>query len=426
MSRYTAKEAALAIQCGDISSLEFAESCLNRLELRESSVQAWEYVDKDLVRSQARDRDSQRKSKPLQGVPIGIKDIIDTADMPTSYGSPFYHEHQPEINAACIERLENAGAIIFGKTVTTEFAYLNPGKTRNPHNFKHTPGGSSSGSAAAVADYHVPLALGTQTAGSIIRPASFCGVVGFKPTFASFPISGIHPFSPSFDTLGGFARSVSDIILLSEVLADRDFDKHPIRPEAVALVHGPYWSQAEPDTQFMFENLTEVLRDNQITVDIVDLSVEFNDINGAHKIIMLSESVQSLKKVYEKNKSDFSDRLLEDYEIAMSYSEKDIQIARTFLKKLKQKVAEVFSEFDLVLTPASPGRAPEGLHATGDPVFNRLATALHLPCLSLPYPQKDNALPLGVQLVGAFNRGDILLSHGLWLETLFNNQKPSR
>jgi Asp-tRNA(Asn)/Glu-tRNA(Gln) amidotransferase A subunit family amidase len=209
------------------------------------------------------------------------------------------------------------------------------------------------------------------------------------------------------------------------VLADREFDKHPKRPDAVALVHGPYWSQAEPDTQFMLEKLTGVLRDNQITVDIVDVSVQFNDINDAHKTIMLGECVQCLKEVYKRNKNDFSNRLFEDYEMAMSYSEKDIQIARTLLENLRQKIAEVFSEYDLVLTPASAGRAPEGLDATGDPIFNRMSTALHLPCLSLPYPQKDDALPLGVQLVGAFEKDDLLISHGLWFETLLSNQKSS-
>jgi amidase len=426
LNRYSATRAAQAIQSAEITSLQLVESCLARFELQEPSLQAWEYVNKEQVLKQAQQRDLHRSNKPLHGVPIGIKDIIDTADMPTTYGSAYYQGHQPDQNAACIERLLNAGAILFGKTVTTEFAYLEPGKTRNPHNYEHTPGGSSSGSAAAVADYHVPLALGTQTAGSIIRPASFCGVTGFKPTFDSFPVSGIHPFAPSFDTLGGFARNVSDIILLSEVLTEKQIPRLARQAGKVALIGGPYWSQAEAENQVMFEQLLHLLRENDIEVDKLDISVDFQNINAAHKTIMLSDCVQSLKQVYKKNKNAFSVKLLEDYEMALNYSVREVINARDLLEQLKQKIANVFNQYDLILTPASPGRAPRGLNATGDPVFNRMATALHLPCLSLPYPQVGNELPLGVQLVGAFEKDELLLNHGLWFESLFNTQKPSR
>ena len=296
LNTLSAVEAVEALRLNKCSSEQLTAACLNRIRLRDSTVRAWEYLDEEDALQQARRLDKEKKNRPLQGLPVGIKDIIDTADMPTRYGSSIFANNQPGKDAECIRRLKDAGAVILGKTVTTEFAYLSPGKTCNPHNPEHTPGGSSSGSAAAVADFHVPLALGTQTAGSIIRPASFCGVVGYKPTFNRFSFSGIHPFAPSFDTLGVFSRSVADIALLSKVLVSGHENAELHQVNKVAIVAGPYWEQAEYTTKLMFESLPAFLRKYNLIVDTLELNKDFADINDAHLKTMLSESTDTLSR----------------------------------------------------------------------------------------------------------------------------------
>ena len=415
---YSACEGVRAIKSGELTSEQLVQSCLERIDLKDNEVNAWEFVNKEFALQQARKLDRQNKTKPLHGVPIGIKDIVDTEDMPTAYGSPIYSGHQPDINANCIKRLKDAGAVILGKTVTTEFAYLNPGKTRNPHNIEYTPGGSSSGSAAAVADYHVPLALGTQTAGSIIRPASYCGVIGYKPTYDSFSFEGIHPFASSFDTLGGFARSVVDIVLLRSVLGDEENFVEFGQPHKIALIKGPYWAQAEPETQEMLDQIEGLLTTKGATIERVELNDFLKNINDAQKTIMLSECIQSLGDIYSSKRECFSEQLLTDYEYALTLDEKQVLDARQILEKCKQKIAHAFVQYDLILTSSSPGSAPEGLGKTGDPVFNRMWTAMELPCISLPFPRKKAELPLGVQLVGPVKGDANLLAHALWLEKL--------
>jgi Asp-tRNA(Asn)/Glu-tRNA(Gln) amidotransferase A subunit family amidase len=423
--KLSAFEITKLIQSADMTALELVDSCLARIESREESVQAWEHLDKSLILSQSRDIAREDK-RPLAGVPVGIKDIIDTDNMPTTYGSQIFKNHHPPKNAVCIDRLIKAGAIIFGKTVTTEFAFLNSGKTSNPHNNRHTPGGSSSGSAAAVADFHVPLALGTQTAGSIIRPASYCGVVGYKPTFASFPIDGIHPLAVSFDTLGGFARTVGDIILLSEVLAEKKISKDSRKPEKIAILLGPDWSAAEPEMEGLFERLPDLIKEHEVELDVLQRANELKDINAAHKVIMMNDCVSALKNVYANNRNSLSDILLDEYESALKYDNNDLRSAKKIIEDSKRFMAALFEDYDLLLMPASTGRAPAGLEATGDPAFNRMTSALQLPCLNLPYVQTQNDLPLGVQLVGAYMGDEKLLSHSLWLEKLFKDQNPSR
>ena len=402
---------------GELSAEALIGDCLQRIENREADVQAWESLDPEFALQQARQADKTVSRLPLQGVPIGIKDIIETKDFDTCHGSPAYKLNRPHSNAAGVDRLISAGAVIMGKTVTTEFAYLNPGKTRNPNNLAHTPGGSSSGSAAAVADGHVPVALGTQTAGSIIRPASFCGVVGYKPTLNSFPITGIHAFAPSFDTLGAFSRSIEDMVLLRNVLASEDHDVEPCRPEKVAVVRSPVWDQAQTETVRMIETLENKLDETGIIVSDLNLSEEFDAIHQAHVSVMLSECVSSLSDVYENHRGELSEKLKQDYEVGMQLDAEEIQKAYDCIALCRKKIAEMQKDFDVIITPSAPGYAPAGLQATGDPAFNRMWTALSLPCISLPTPVKKSELPLGVQLVGAFNEDIQLLSHARWLES---------
>ena len=422
LNTLNATKALAAIKSAEFSAEDLAESCLSRITLRDDNVRAWEYLENEHVLRQARAVDGIKTDLALRGIPIGIKDIIDTIDFPTGHGSPIYAGHRPAQNAQCIERLQAAGAIIMGKTVTTEFAYMAPGKTRNPHNTAHTPGGSSSGSAAAVADMQVPLALGTQTAGSIIRPASFCGVVGYKPSFDSFPIKGVHAFAPSLDTLGGFARSVADIALLANVLGDSSLTVKSQQPEKIALLHGPYWQNAEDETRLVFDQLESILQDNEIPVDKIELGAEFKQINEAQKSIQLKECTKTLSTYYSDHKDGLSERLLEDYEYALSISEKKMAEAYAIVEKCKDLIAKIFTEYQLILTPASTGSAPEGLQTTGDPVFCRMWTALGVPSVSLPFPRAEGSLPIGVQLVGAVKEDEALLSYASCLEQLFQNQ----
>jgi Asp-tRNA(Asn)/Glu-tRNA(Gln) amidotransferase A subunit family amidase len=421
LNTLNATEALAAIKSAKFSCGELAESCLSRISLRDDSVRAWEHLESAHVLAQARAVDEKDTDLALRGIPIGIKDIIDTNDLPTAHGSPIYAGHRPGKNAECIELLQAAGAIIMGKTVTTEFAYMAPGKTRNPHNIEHTPGGSSSGSAAAVADMQVPLALGTQTAGSIIRPASFCGVVGYKPSFDSFSAKGVHAFAPSLDTLGGFARCVADIVLLANVLGDSSLTVNSERPEKIALLHGPYWQNAGEETREVFNELENLLRKNGMPIERIDLGPEFMQINEAQKSIQLKECTKTLSPYYRDNRDGFSERLLEDYEYGLSIGEREMTVFYACIKKCKELIAQTFSEYQLILTPASIGSAPEGLQTTGDPVFCRMWTALGLPSISLPFPRAQRSMPIGVQLVGALKEDETLLSYASCLEQLFQN-----
>ncbi|NKB37719.1 MAG: amidase [Gammaproteobacteria bacterium] len=416
LNTFSAVAATEAIQSGACTSEQLVQNCLDRLQSRENEVHAWQYFNPEYALEQARDCDRTERRSALHGVPVGIKDIIDTADMPTDYGSAIFNAHQPEADARCIELLKNAGAVILGKTVTTEFAYLNPGPTRNPHNLQHTPGGSSSGSAAAVADQHVPLALGTQTAGSIIRPASYCGVVAYKPSFDSYSSAGIHPFAPSLDTLGGFARSVADLGLLANVLANKEIIVETRRPKSIAMVKGPAWSAAEEETHELFQLIHELMSKNDISVQEVQLPLEFDEINEAQRFIQLKECTQNLNKYYENTPDKLSEKLRLDYEYGMTISDNDMRHAYELVENCKKAIKTLFANHELIVTPASAGSAPLAESGTGDPVFNRMWTAMHLPCVNLPVWLKKRSLPLGIQLVGEFGQDARVLSNALCIE----------
>ena len=406
------------IKSGDCSTGELLDACLARIDQREPEVQAWQALDKDILQQRAAQLDGYKKKLSLHGIPVGLKDVINTGNWPTTYGSDIFADYYPPADAPCVERLEAKGALLMGKTVSTEFAYMSPGKTRNPHNPNHTPGGSSSGSAAAVADYHVPAALGTQTAGSIIRPASFCGVVGYKPSTNSFPFEGVHPLAPSFDTLGGFTRSVTDMILLRNALAGNSMAISSRKPAKIYLLRGPYWRFAEPETVARMDRVEQQLEGMDVELLDPTLPGAFGELNEAHLTVMLSECVVALSRVYEQHARQLSDILRADYERGMAISESELQSARDCIDSCKVFFAELFRECDLVVSAAATGYAPAGLGATGDPVFNRAWTALNLPCLSLPTPRKKNELPVGLQLVGALHEDRKLLQQALWFEEL--------
>ena len=428
----SARDAARAIREGLISSEQLVEACLARIEAVEPAVQAWQYLDAEHALTQARARDLDRKEGrpigPLHGVPVGIKDIIDTGDMPTEDGTVLHAGRTPDRDAAVVSRLRAAGAVIMGKTVTTECATYTPGKTRNPHNAEHTPGGSSSGSAAAVAAGMVPLALGSQTNGSVIRPAAFCGVYGFKPTHGLISRQGILKLSRTLDHVGVFARTLEDVALLAEQLTGYDEGDADTRPRAriplvqtaaaeppfapyFAFVKTPVWERAEKATGEAFAELTEVLGE-QCREHILPESLR--EAWDWHRTIMEAEMAANLDLEWEKGRDRLSQSLRDQLARGREVRALDYQKALARIPTLNQGFDELFLSYDAVLTPSAPGTAPK-LAATGDPAFCTLWTLCGMPAVSLPLMKGENGLPLGVQLVG--RRGDDarLLRTARWL-----------
>lgn len=414
-------EAAEAIAAGALTSEALVRACLERIEARDPAVAAWTHLDPEQALAQARDRDRAPQSLParggpLHGVPVGIKDIIDTADMPTTYGSPIYAGHQAAWDAACVALLRQAGAVILGKTVSTEFAMYEPGKTTNPHNPAHTPGGSSSGSAAAVAAEMVPLALGSQTAGSIVRPASFCGVVGYKPTHGDFSLAGIKLLSQTLDTLGGFARCVQDVALLRAVLMGSPPQLTPLTaPPRIGLCHTPQWPQATPATQEAVETAARRFAEAGARVEAVTLPTEFDGLVEAQTTVQIFEGVRCCAYELTQRRDELStstQQLLEPGE-RLSYAEYKaaLQLAAT----CRAALPAVFAAHDVLLVPSAPGEAPAGLGATGNPLFNRMWTLLHTPVVNLPGLSGPQGLPVGVQAVGPLGGDDHLLAVAAWM-----------
>jgi amidase len=348
---------------------------------------------------------------------VGIKDIIDTADMPTAYGSPIYAGHRPQIDAACVALIRRAGGIPLGKTVTTEFAYFAPGKTRNPRNPKHTPGGSSSGSAAAVADDMVPVALGTQTAASIVRPATFCGVVGYKPTINMYALAGIKPFAGSFDTLGTLTRSVGDAMLMWRVLHGKD-DPIPARtaPPRIGLCRTPHWDQAESATVDAVEAAAGKLRQAGAVVKELELPASFAALSETHRRMMAFESAGAYATEYATRRGDLSPQLVELIEMGLAQPVAAYLDDRRTQEAAKRALAAIMADYDALLAPAARGEALEGLSATGDPIFSRMWTLLQGPNIALPVQRGQQGLPTGIQLIGAYAGDRALLATAAWVE----------
>jgi Asp-tRNA(Asn)/Glu-tRNA(Gln) amidotransferase A subunit family amidase len=430
----SALDAARAIRDGAVSAEQLVEACLARVREADGEVQAWQYLDPAhaLAQARARDRDRSegRPCGPLHGVPVGVKDIIDTADMPTEDGTVLHAGRMPDRDAAVVAMLRAAGAVIMGKTVTTECATYTPGKTRNPHNAAHTPGGSSSGSAAAVAAGMVPLALGSQTNGSVIRPASFCGVYGFKPTHGLIPRSGVMKLSRALDHVGVFARSIEDIALVSEQLVGCDEADPDTRPRAripfgevaaqepplpprLAFVKGPVWDRATPETRAAFEELAGELGERVAEVELppsAERALEW------HRIIMQAEMAANLDLEWEKGRDRLSESLRTQLASGRALAALDYQRALARIPLLNAAFAEIFREFDALLTPAAPGTAPHGLASTGDPAFCSLWTLCGMPAFTLPLMRGENGLPMGVQLVGSRHDDARLLRTARWLQ----------
>ena len=429
----SASDAARAIREGAISSEQLTDACLARVREAEAGVQAWQFLDPEHALAQARARDRARSEGkpvgPLHGVPVGIKDIIDTEDMPTEDGTVLHAGRTPAHDATVVAMLRAAGAVILGKTVTTECATYAPGKTRNPHHPGHTPGGSSSGSAAAVAAGMVPLALGSQTNGSVIRPASFCGAYGFKPTHGLISRHGILKLSRTLDHVGFFARSLDDLALLAEQLVgydERDPDTRPRArtpfceiaaqdpplPPLLAYARTALWDQAEEDTREAFAELAATLGDRVVELDLPEST---RGVFDWHRTVMEAEMAANLDLEWERGRERLSDSLQAQLARGREVKALDYQRAVARIPPVNAGFDEIFERCDAIVTPAAHGTAPAGLDSTGDPAFCTLWTFCGMPTLNLPLMQGVNGLPLGVQLVGRRGGDARLLRTARWL-----------
>ncbi|HBH38212.1 MAG TPA: amidase [Curvibacter sp.] len=407
-----AAQAAALLQRRELKAEDLVRACLERVAARDDALHAFTHVDAVSALAQARALDAGPVRGPLHGLPLGVKDLFDTTDLPTAYGSGVYAHHRPAADAASVTLCREAGAIVLGKTVTTEFAYFTPGPTVNPHNALHTPGGSSSGSAAAVADHMVPLALGTQTAGSIIRPAAYCGVVGYKPSLGRVVHAGVKSLSPTLDVIGGFGRSVEDAALLGAVLTGdlRLLDNHVHGALRIGLFPSPSWPEADADTQKAWEQATQALAKNSDHCQDQALVQDFGELIQLQKDVMSYEMARSLSFERLRHREALSPALqaLLDTGMAISGAQHAANLQRTADWRLR--IDALFERHDVLLTPSTTGAAPEGLAATGDPLFCRSWSLLGLPAVHLPLLRNAKGLPVGLQLVGRMGEDHKLLA----------------
>jgi Asp-tRNA(Asn)/Glu-tRNA(Gln) amidotransferase A subunit family amidase len=434
-SSLSATEALTAMASGELTSEQLVRDCIARIAARDRDVEAWAHFDPEAAMSAAQSCDAARRSGAplglLAGIPVAIKDVIDTVDFPTENGTPVFAGRRPASDASVVAQLKAAGAIIFGKTVTTELAFFGPGKTKNPHDPSRTPGGSSSGSAAAVADFQVPLALGTQTAGSLIRPASYCGVIGFKPTFGAISRTGVLPQSAPLDTIGGYARSVSDIALLCDAMSaydktDPDMTAGPrrsllsqvrdavTRAPRIAFVKSPAWPNADADARSAYENFASEFGSGAEIVEVA-LPSEFDGSLRLQQIVQFSDIAKNYGPIADAHPDRVSSKLKEIIAEGRTFSKADYAAARAEADPLYERLVNTLQSYDVIMTPAAPGIALQGLGATGSPMFNALWTYLGMPCISLPLLSVE-AMPLGVQLVGRRGEDGHLLRVANWLD----------
>jgi len=414
----TATEIARQIDSGKLTAEAVIRAHLERIDSRDADVLAWSHLAREAALQRAKVLDRGPRKGLLHGVPMGVKDIIDSVDQPTTYGSPIYKKHQPLADAATVALARDAGAILLGKTVTTEFANRHPGPTRNPHNPAHTPGGSSSGSAAAVADFQVTLATGTQTGGSVIRPGAFCGVVAYKPTYGHFPPAGMKANTEWLDTIGAYARSVEDIALFRAALMA--IPHRPIArletPPRVAVCFTPHKDELQPEAVAAIEDAAKALAKAGARVREIDLPPPGKELREGQKTLSAFDGPRAaadearrfyglLSKSFQDDKIGAGGKL--DYATWVA--------ARQLGEQGRAAVDALFADIDVILTPPAKGEAPLGLERTGDATFNLLWTYLWMPCVTLPFTRGPNGLPVGIQLVGRQHEDAALLDIAGWV-----------
>jgi Asp-tRNA(Asn)/Glu-tRNA(Gln) amidotransferase A subunit family amidase len=418
MHEWTALEIAAAIRGGQTTCEAVTRACLDRIAEREPKVLAWEFLDPQLAIDQARAHDQRGTSGALLGVPFGVKDIIDTFDMPTAYGSPIYSSHRPRRDAACVALGRKAGGVVMGKTVTAEFAVNYPGKTRNPFDPSRTPGGSSSGSAAAVADCMVPVALATQTTGSTIKPGSFCGVFAYRPTFGDIRCSGVMESSGSCDTVGLYARTVEDIALCRDVLVGMEPTPlaDDVSPPRIGFVRPPQWGKLEDYTQRLLEDAARRLARAGAKVSDAVMPAEFEQAEEAHRVISCREFAQNFTREIEHHWGELSEDLRNGkIKIGMDVTFERYRAARVLAEHCRRNLASVFADYDVLLAPAARGEAPVGWN-TGDSTLASPWTLMHTPTMNVPIFKGPNGLPVGAQVIGAAGNDRTLFTAARWIQ----------
>jgi len=406
---------ARRIEAGELTPRAVLDMCADAIAAREKEVQA--FIALDLVAARRLADDPKLAGLPLRGLPVGVKDIFDTFDLPTEYGSPIYSGFQPRADAAAVALARRAGGIVIGKTATTEFATMVPAATRNPHNLDHTPGGSSSGSCAAVAASMLPIAFGSQTAGSVIRPAAFCGVTGFKPSYRLIPTAGVKDVAPHLDTAGVFGASVADVAFVTAAILDRDLRVDRSSPAAprIALTRTHLWPKASTAMQHAVETAARAAQ--KAGAKVVDLTLPpiLEEAYAAQIVIQDHETFRSRSYEYDAHRDKLGKELRESLDAAAAITADAYDAARRTAKRARQALADLMAEHDVILTASAPGAAPKGLSSTGNPMFNRLWTLMGTPCVNVP-GLSDNGLPLGVQVVGRFGRDRAALEAALFVE----------
>ena len=428
LNAISATEAARRIADGTTTSEAVVNACLDRISAREDTVKAWAHLDPELALTQAQERDRSEGTGPLHGVPIGIKDIIDTFDMPTGMGSPIYEGNRTLNDAACVALVRAAGAVILGKTVTAEFAGLTPGRTANPHDPARTPGGSSSGSAAAVGDDMVPLAFGTQTGGSVLRPSSYCGIFGYKPSFGTFNLAGVLPAAQSLDTLGIHARHLDDIALLSSVLTGRAYSPvaAPERPPKIGLCRTFFWDAAEAATIDAIDGAAAGLAAAGADIRDVAMPDPFPALGPARETINSFERARVMAFEWNNHRDQISEQLQRTIERGQETPFDDYVAALNAAENCRASAEMLFEGVDVLLAPCVDGEAPEGLGDTGSPRFQGFWTLMHVPTITVPTHRGPTGMPVGIQLVGRHRQDDRLLSVARWVvDTLGTTNAPA-
>ncbi|MDQ7969757.1 MAG: amidase [Oxalicibacterium faecigallinarum] len=418
------QELAERIGTGKVTVEAVAHAAIERITELEPEIRAWQHFDPAQVLRQARRLDTMPANGVLHGLPVGVKDLMDTADMPTTYGSPIYVDHHPEVDAACVGATRHAGALLVGKTVTTEFATFHAGPTRNPRAaLPHTPGGSSSGSAAAVACGMVPVAFGTQTAGSIVRPAAFCGVVGYKPTYGTLPLAGIKSLAISLDTVGVLTRSVTDAAFFIGALAQLPLSSalatNDVKGLKVGIVRTPHWDRAGASTRAAMTLAAQLLETSGAVLRDVELPSPCNALSEAQITIMAYEAAAAFAPERASQSDGFSKSFANLMEEGSRIGGQRYVEAQALAATARAKLVQVFESVDLLLAPSTEGEAPAGLSTTGDPIFNRMWTLLGNPCVHVPLGNGSQGLPIGVTLVGPRWGDDRVLTAAARLERAY-------
>ncbi len=416
LNALTASEAAEKLASGAITSEALVRDCLERIEAREGAVKAWAFLDPDLALAQARARDAEPRRGPLHGVPIGIKDIFDTADMPTGHGFPAYEGKGWGVDSACVAAFRNAGMVILGKTVTTEFACPQPLRTTNPHDPTRTPGVSSSGSAASVADFMTPLANGTQTGGSVIGPSANCGVYGYKASLDGLDRTGLRHCKKSIDTLGLMGRCMDDLLLARGASVGGEASTPAGTAPRVALVRTAYWDQAEPCMQKAIEDSADMLREAGAMVTELDLPGLFVDIEDHFGVVNGWEGCQVLADEIRQYRGQFNAHNAERIDYVDGLTEADYIASGRILDGARAEMDALFDGIDLFLTPSLTGEAPVGLAEVRSAVFARLWTQMYTPSVNLPLFEGPNGMPVCVQLVGKRDADDATLANAAWAD----------